>query len=122
MKKITLAIGIAACFGVIYCSTGNSKDQTLNIQNDIELIVTPGEYWQSKMNVFLFISIKKTPQLASWIEDHNGNYISTIAVTEKTARGNWRSAPTEGRPESLPVWSHRQQNFAITDDLDSVSS
>lgn len=107
--------------GLIYCSTEKSKGQTLDIQNGMELIVESGEHWQSTMKVFIF-SIKKTPQLAAWIEDDNGNYISTIAVTEKTAKGNWRSAPEEGRPESLPVWNHRQQNFSVTNGLDTVSS
>ena len=71
------------------------------------------------MKVFIF-SIKKTPQMAAWIEDDQGNYISTIAVTNRSAKNSWRSAPKEGRPEALPVWSHRIQNNM--EQIDSVSS
>jgi hypothetical protein len=73
------------------------------------------------MKVFIF-SIKKGPQLAAWIEDNNGNYVATIAVSEKSVKGNWISAPREGRPEALPVWNHKQQNGTVADDLDAASS
>jgi hypothetical protein len=121
MKTLTFAFGLIACFGIIYCSTGKPQENTMDIQNNIKLIIEPGEYWQNKMKVFIF-SINKSPQLAAWIEDNNGNYVSTIAVSEKSAKGNWISAPKEGRPEALPVWSHRQQNFSVSADLDAVSS
>jgi hypothetical protein len=121
MKNFVLAFGLVACFGIIYCSTGETKKTPLDIQNQMELIIEPGEHWRSKMKVFIF-SIKKSPQLAAWIEDSNGNYISTIAVSEKSAKGNWRSAPREGRPEALPIWNHKQQSFISVDNLDAVSS
>jgi hypothetical protein len=60
--------------------------------------------------------------LAAWIEDSNENYVSTIVISEKIVKGNWRSAPREGRPEALPVWNHKQQNYTVANDLDAVSS
>jgi len=87
----------------------------------IELMVEPGEHWQSTMKIFIF-NKKKTPQLAAWVEDSDGNYIATIAVSEKSAKGKWISAPKKGRPEALPVWSHRQHNNTVADDLAAVSS
>jgi len=43
------------------------------------------------MKVFIF-SVKKSPQIAAWIEDSDRNYISTIAINEKNAKGNYVSA------------------------------
>ena len=122
MNKMTIVIGIFICLGVIYCSTGKSKEQSPGIQDNMELVVEPGVNWFSKMKVFLFFYKNNSPQLAAWIEDKDGNYISTIAISEKSAKRNWISAPKEGRPEALPVWSHRQLNFSVTDDLNAVSS
>jgi len=120
MKNLAFVFGMIACFGVIYC-TGKTGEKPLHVQDTLELIIEPGEHWQNKMKVFIF-SVKKSPQLAAWIEDSEGNYITTIAVSEKSAKGNWMSAPKEGRPEALPVWSHKQQNYSVTDDYDTVSS
>jgi len=121
MKNLAFAFGLVACFGVIYCSTGKTGDKSLNIQNQLELIIEPGEHWQSTMKIFIF-NKKKSPQIAAWIEDSEGNYITTIAVSEKSAKGNWMSAPKEGRPEALPVWSHKQQNYSVSSGYDAVSS
>jgi len=121
MKKFAFTFGLVACFGIIFCSTGKTEEKSSGVQDNLELIIEPGENWQNKMKVFIF-SVKKNPQIAAWIEDSEGNYISTIAVSEKSAKGKWMSAPKEGRPEALPVWNHRQKNFSITSDLDAVSS
>jgi len=120
MKKFAFTLGLVVCFGIIFCSTVKTEEKPSNIQDKMELIVEPGEHWQNKMKVFI-ISVKKSPQLAAWIENSNGNYVTTIAVSEKSAKGNWMSAPKEGRPEALPVWSHRQQNNEMHD-LDAVSA
>ena len=117
--KIFAFTVIFACLGVIYCSGEKSIGQT---QDRMKLIVEPGDHWLSKMKVLFVISINKNPQLTAWIEDNNGNYVSTIAVSEKSAKGNWRFAPSEGRPEALPVWNHKQHNFSVTYDLDAISS
>jgi hypothetical protein len=85
----------------------------------MDFTIEPGEHWQGKMKVFVF-SVNKTPQFAVWIEDDQGNYISTITATSRSAKNNWRSAPKEGRPEALPVWNHKSQNS--TEQIDAVSS
>ena len=121
MKKINFIFGLAVCFGIIYFSLGKPVS-ILGIQNSMELVIEPGENWLSKMNLFLFFSKTNTPQMAAWIEDNNGIYISTISATEKSVKGNWIAAPKEGRPEALPVWNHRRQNFSTTNDLDVISS
>jgi len=111
MKRVVLISLLGVFLGnSLFCQTTN-----------IELIVEPGEHWQSTMKIFIF-NKKKSPQIAAWIEDSDGNYIATIAISEKSAKGNWMSAPKEGRPEALPVWSHKQQNYSVTNDFGAVSS
>ena len=60
MKKMTIVIGVLACLGAIYltCATGNSKEQPQGFENQMELIVEPGEHWISKMRIFL-LKLKK---------------------------------------------------------------
>jgi len=121
MKKLVLiifvvvAISLIGCFG---CNTGGKNRQTI-ISNGIEFTIEIGEHWHEKMKVFIF-SVKKTPQLAVWIENDQGDYVSTITVTGKSVRNNWKSAPKEGRPEALPVWNHKRQNSS--EQIDIVSS
>jgi len=116
MKRFACILlpGIFFClnFG---CQSPNAK-AIAGVHGSMELVVEPGEHWLGKMKVFI-LSIQKTPQMAAWIEDENGQYVATITVTNRSARQNWRSAPEEGRPEALPVWSHRQQNNEKHDDL-----
>jgi len=86
----------------------------------MELIVEHGEHWQGKMKVFIF-SIKKTPQMAVWIEDDQGRYLATITATNKSVQNKWKGAPKEGRPEALPVWNHKRGGQA-SNEIDIVSS
>ena len=121
MKKLVLlfftvaVISLIGCFG---CNTGGKNMQSI-ISNGIELTIEIGEHWQDKMKTFIFL-VKKTPQLAVWIENNQGKYISTITATGKSVKNNWKNAPKEGRPEALPVWNHKKQNS--TEEIDIVSS
>lgn len=82
----------------------------------IKIKLTPGKYYQTYTK-WLFFKIEIFPQVAVWIEDKEGNYVKTIYVTRKGAKGNWMSAPDEGRPEALPVWNHLQK-----DEYDAVTT
>jgi len=121
MKKpvfLVLAVAVVTFIGCFSCNSGG-KDLQAVIPNGIKLSVEPGEHWMGKMKVFIF-SINNAPQMAAWIENANGDYISTITVTDRSAKKNWRSAPKEGRPEALPVWNHKTQDNAAQ--VDSVSA
>lgn len=63
---------------------------------DITISVGAGENWKQK----------REPQVAIWLEDTEGNYITTLYVTERASHKSWIMSPKEGRPESLPVWYH----------------
>ena len=102
------------------CQTPKEKPAG-DFDDAMELIVEPGNHWQSKMKVFIF-SMKKTPQMAAWIEDSDGRYVATISVTERGAKNKWRSAPSEGRLEALPVWNHAVKKNVSEENLDAVSS
>jgi hypothetical protein len=110
-----VVISLIGCFG---CNTGGKNMQTV-ISNGIEFTVEIGEHWHEKMKTFIF-SVKKTPQLAVWIENNQGGYVLTITATGKSVKNNWISAPKEGRPEALPVWNHKRQNSS--EQIDIVSS
>ncbi|WP_157784158.1 DUF2271 domain-containing protein [Treponema primitia] len=92
-----------------------------NSNNRIEIYIEPGKHWMERMWI-LFIPINNPPQAAAWIEDTNGNYISTITVTNRSAKNTWRSAPKAGRPEALPVWNYKQNNSTKNNEIDAVSA
>ena len=119
MKKIIPVILVCVFLSPIFgCRT--SKSTAADAAGDsTELIIEPGENWKGKMKI-AFFSISKTPQIAAWIEDTEGRCITTVTVTSRSAKKNWRSAPKEGRPEALPVWNHMQLNQAAN--LDTVST
>jgi len=119
MKKIGAALLAMVLFGFIGCSTKEPINS--NIGNKINLTVEPGIYWMGKKKIFIF-SADRTPQMAAWLEDDYGNYISTITVTNRGAKKNWRSSPKEGRPEALPVWNHKMQNTSANENMDAVST
>jgi hypothetical protein len=75
MKKMALAVVVVALFGCFGCNT-EGKNPRSNIPNEMELSVEPGEHWQGKMKIFIF-SVNKNPQMAAWIENNQGDYIST---------------------------------------------
>jgi hypothetical protein len=102
--------------------SGDSLGENYTEENNnmMELYVEQGKNWQSEMKI-LFFTKKNNPQMAAWIEDENGNYISTISVTSKSAKENWAAAPKEGRPEALPVWNHKTSNVT-EENIDALSS
>jgi hypothetical protein len=118
MKIFIYVIILATLFGCSGCNT-EGKDRQPIIPSGIELSIEPGEHWLGKMKVFIF-AMDKTPQMAAWLEDNQGQYVSTITVTNRSAKKDWRSAPKEGRPESLPVWNHKIENNTVQ--IDSVSA
>ena len=119
MKKFLIVPVIAVFFCTNFSCQSPGKDQAADADSRIELTVEPGEHWKGKMKV-AFFSVKKTPQMAAWIEDNDGNYISTITVTSRGAKEKWRGSPKDGRPDALPVWNRKRQ--ASSADIDSVST
>lgn len=82
--------------------TSCNKDLVEYEQDDIKVIVKKGDEWLHDFPLFLGIEKKNPPQIAIWIEDMNGNYITTIYVSHKIATGSFSGG--ERRKEALPVW------------------
>ena len=119
MKWLVCLFVLVICIGVVAC---NLEPDNIDLsQYDITLSIQPGERWQRIME-FFFFSLKRAPQLAVWIEDDNENFISTVFITERSAKNDWVSAPSEGRPESLPVWNNKQKTSSLPDNIDAISS
>ena len=92
---------------------GNQKNLIANSQNSGSIVVNvnEGEHWEHSFRIFWIIKVTNQPQMAFWLEDSSGNYVSTIYVTHRTATQDWRAAPGEDkdkieRNSALPVWVH----------------
>lgn len=73
---------------------------------DIKVLVEKGDEWLHDFPFLLGIKQKNAPQIAIWIEDTNGNYITTIFVSHKIATEGWMANKGNRRKESLPVWCY----------------
>jgi hypothetical protein len=74
-------------------------------QGNVKVQIEQGEKWLHDFPLFMGIKKKNPPQIAVWIEDLEGNYLSTVYVTHKAATQSWQSAGGNRRKEALPVWS-----------------
>ncbi len=95
MKKIGLTLGMVCVVTALFCE-GDIKS--------LQLTVEPGPHWKGEGKVMLFFPIEVEPSFVWWLEDGQDNYMETIYLSGKIAKGTWRS--TTGRPEALPVWGH----------------
>ena len=98
MKKIILVLTFLACGFLPVCA------------REITVSVEGGSYWKEK------------PQFAVWLEDLQGNYISTLYVTKKASKKSWYFSPKEGRPESLPVWYNASSSALKNEKLPAQKS
>jgi len=80
----------------------------------IEIELRKGPHYESDPQPLLFFGLSYTtvPQVAFWLEDMEGQYLSTIYVTQKISNASF--VPTDDvfgtvkRPESLPYWAHQR--------------
>jgi uncharacterized protein DUF4405 len=86
----------------------NTKDEISG--NDILVEMKAGEHYYHDQQFFLWMSFPVTPQIAIWIEDADGNFIETLYITEKGAKGSFIGFGSEEvrRKEALPIWSHKR--------------
>jgi len=79
----------------------------------IEIELRQGLHYQSDPQpLFLGLTYTSVPQVAFWLEDFEGQYISTLYVTQKVSNASFISTEdifsTVSRPESLPYWAHQR--------------
>lgn len=100
--KFFAALGIATAGMLSSCD----KDLVTYQQGDIKVYVKEGKEWLHDFPLFAGIKKKSPPHIAMWIEDLEGNYVSTIYVTHKIAREAWQANGKNRRKEALPVWCY----------------
>ena len=58
----------------------------------VEIVVERGDAWLHDFPLFLGIKRKNPPQIAVWIEDAQGRYLSTVYASSKIATQSWLAA------------------------------
>lgn len=102
MRKMNIALLL--CMATL-CSSCD-KELIEYQQNDLKVSIEQGEAYLHDFPLFMGIKKKNPPQMAIWIEDLQGNYISTIYATHKIATAKWQRASGNRRKEALPHWCH----------------
>lgn len=103
MHKYGIILG--TCMALLACCSCNN-DLVEYKSNDLKITLPKGESWLHDFPLFLGISRKNPPQIAIWLEDNDGNYLSTVYVTHKIATQSWLMAGKNRRKEALPHWCY----------------
>lgn len=103
MKKMCMLTWISM-FLSVFCSCNN--DLMEYGDNDVRISMEQGDAWLHDFPLFLGIKKKNPPQIAVWMEDLSGKYLSTVYVTHKIATQSWQAAGKNRRKEALPHWCH----------------
>lgn len=75
-------------------------------KGDLKVRIEQGKEWLHDFPLFLGIKKKNPPQIAVWLEDPEGNYLSTIYATHKIATQSWQASGGNRRKEALPHWCY----------------
>ena len=79
-------------------------------KGSVEIVVERGDAWLHDFPLFLGIKRKNPPQIAVWIEDAQGRYLSTVYASSKIATQSWLAAggkpPPGGPPPAEPRFGH----------------
>ncbi|MCK4258917.1 MAG: hypothetical protein KAX49_08065 [Halanaerobiales bacterium] len=109
MKYNFLSVVITMSILVLFVSIFTIGDLCA-AEKDREIIISvkQGDHYYHTMKWLNLIPIKNSPQMAFWLEDTSGKYISTIYVTSRSALSKWRGGKNIRRPSALPIWSHKR--------------
>ena len=103
---------MCVCFLFAACSC--QKDLVEYGQGDLKIFVEQGEHWLHDFPLFLGVKKKNAPQIAIWVEDMQGKYLSTVYVTHKAATQSWIGSKGNPRKEALPHWRWSQAADGVT--------
>lgn len=115
-KKLLLG---TMSLGILCCSC--QKDLVEYQNGDMKITVTAGKEWKHDFSMFLGLKKKNPPQIALWLEDMQGNYLSTLYVSHKTGTGSWQGNGGDPRNEALPYWNHKSNHNTGKKVPDAVS-
>lgn len=102
MKKMGLIVIYFWLVGLSSCQ----KKLIEYEKGDVKVCIEQGEEWLHDFPLFLGIKKKNPPQIAIWLEDAQGNYLSTVYATHKIATQSWQASGGNRRKEALPHWCH----------------
>ena len=85
-KFVFLCCGILILLGA--CNR-NNRNLSISDEQSFKVSVKGGEEWLHDFPLLLGIKMRNPPQLAIWIEDIHGKYLSTVYVTRKIATQSW---------------------------------
>lgn len=102
MKKMIMTWLCVSLFSFCSCQ----KDLIEYEAGDIKVCIEEGDEWLHDFPLFLGIKKKNPPQIVIWMEDINGNYLSTLYASHKIATQSWQSAGGNRRKEALPHWCY----------------
>lgn len=88
--------------------SSTNKDLLSNNNSQVNIKIEQGKNWLHDFPLFMGIKLKNPPQIAIWAEDLDGNYLTSIYVTQKTATESWVANKGDRRASSLPVWAHKR--------------
>lgn len=98
---------MTVCFCLSFLCCYSCQKELLEYgQTDLQVEVEKGPEWFHDFPLFLGIKKSNPPQIAVWMEDMEGNYLSTIYVTHKIATQSWTASGGSRRKEALPHWCH----------------
>lgn len=96
LSILSLLLGCCSC-----------KQELLEFkQGDLQVRIDEGAAWLHDFPLMLGIKVKNPPQIAIWIEDTQGHYLSTVYVTHKIATQSWTASGGNRRKEALPHWCY----------------
>lgn len=102
-KFVFLCCGILILLGA--CNR-NNRNLSISDEQSFKVSVKGGEEWLHDFPLLLGIKMRNPPQLAIWIEDIHGKYLSTVYVTRKIATQSWIMSGGNRRQEALPHWCY----------------
>lgn len=86
---------------------GSCKKEPLQYKSgDVQVTVEQGENWLHDFPLFMGIKRKNAPQIAIWLEDASGKYLSTVYVSHRVATESWIGSGGNRRKEALPCWGY----------------
>ena len=105
---LTKKLLLAALAILLLAHSACKKEPLTYSSGDIKVNLNVGKHWLHSYPLFLGISKLNPPQLAIWLEDTNGRYLTSVYVTYKIARQGWIANNGNRRKEALPHWCHQR--------------
>ena len=99
-RVVSLILSALLVLEIISCNGISEQVQS----GDLVISLETGSEWFHDFSAFK----KNPPQFVLWMEDEEGNYISTIFATRKVATEGWIFNGGNRRLESLPYWMHKR--------------